>query len=115
MFVELFGPLIGLEDEWIAQGATPDELTLEAFDWDYVPIVRCGGNTGLRGGQKPVLLEETDEYRLERDALGRTMKMMKKAATLALPQDYPVTDMDSWLRVKPLYTFHESAHRLGRC
>ncbi|MEZ4640734.1 MAG: uroporphyrinogen decarboxylase family protein [Caldilineaceae bacterium] len=108
MFVELFGPLIGLEDEWIAQGATPDELTLEAFDWDYVPIVRCGGNTGLRGGQKPVLLEETDEYRLERDALGRTMKMMKKAATLALPQDYPVTDMDSWLRVKPLYTFHEA-------
>lgn len=107
MFVELFGPLIGLEDEWRAQGATEDELSLVAFDWDYVPIVRCGGNTGLRGGQKPMLLEETEEYRLERDALGRTMKMMKKAATIALPQDYPVTDMDSWLRVKPLYTFHQ--------
>lgn len=107
MFVELFGPLIGLEDEWAAQGATADELSLVAFDWDYVPIARCGGNTGLRGGQKPVLLEENEEYRLERDALGRTMKMMKKAATLALPQDYPVTDMDSWLRVKPLFTFHE--------
>jgi hypothetical protein len=107
MFVELFGPLIGLEDEWRAQGATADELSLVAFDWDYVPIVRCGGNTGLRGGQKPMLLEETEEYRLERDALGRTMKMMKKAATIALPQDYPVTDMDSWLRVKPLFTFRE--------
>jgi uroporphyrinogen-III decarboxylase len=107
MFVELFGPLIGLEDEWRAQGASEDELSLIAFDWDYVPIVRCGGKTGLRGGQKPMLLEETEEYRLERDALGRTMKMMKKAATIALPQDYPVTDMDSWLRVKPLYTFHE--------
>jgi hypothetical protein len=113
MFVELFGPLIGLEDEWIAQGATADELSLVAFDWDYVPIVRCGGNTGLRGGQKPMLLEETEEYRLERDALGRTMKMMKKSATIALPQDYPVTDMDSWLRVKPLFTFHEDRADCG--
>lgn len=107
MFVELFGPLIGLEEEWAAQGASPEELSLVAFDWDYVPVVRCGGNTGRRGGQKRVLLEETEEYRLERDELGRTMKMMKKSATIALPQDYPVTDMDSWLRVKPLFEFHE--------
>jgi hypothetical protein len=26
VFVELFGLLVGLEDEWRAQGATPDEL-----------------------------------------------------------------------------------------
>jgi hypothetical protein len=106
MFVELFGPLIGLEEEWLAQGASPEEVSLVAFDWDYVPIVRCGGNTGIHGGEQPRLLEETAEYRLERDALGRTMKMMKRVATLALPQDYPVTDMQSWLRVKPLFEFH---------
>jgi uroporphyrinogen-III decarboxylase len=105
MFVELFGPLVGLEEEWRAQGASLEEISLVAFDWDYVPIVRCGGNTGIHGGQTPRLLEETDEYRLERDALGRTMKMMKRVATLPLPQDYPVTDMESWLRVKPLFEF----------
>ncbi len=43
MFVELFGPLIGLEQEWRAQGATEDEINLTAFDWDYVPIVDFGG------------------------------------------------------------------------
>ena len=50
MFVELFGPLVGLEDEWRAQGATPDEISLEAFDWDYVPVLNCGGATGVFGG-----------------------------------------------------------------
>lgn len=49
MFVELFGPLIGLEDEWRAQGASEDEINLTAFDFDYVDIAQCGGNTGILG------------------------------------------------------------------
>ena len=43
MFVELFGPLIGLDEEWRKQGATEDEINMLAFDFDYVPIVGCGG------------------------------------------------------------------------
>ena len=58
MFVELFGPLVGLEDEWRAQGATAEELDMTAFDWDYVPVVPCGGNTHPLGAA-PVTLEET--------------------------------------------------------
>ncbi|HEY9075102.1 MAG TPA: uroporphyrinogen decarboxylase family protein [Anaerolineaceae bacterium] len=107
MFVELFGPLAGLEDEWRAQGATEDEINLTAFDWDYVPVVRCGGNTGMMSGFEKVVLEETPEYLVERDELGRTMKLPKGFATIALPLDFPVKDLDSWLKVKPLYAFSD--------
>ena len=30
-FMELFGPIIGLKEEWEAQGATPEELDFSAF------------------------------------------------------------------------------------
>ncbi len=107
MFVELFGPLVGLEAEWAAQGASQAEIDLVAFDWDYVPVVRCGGKTGIRGGLEKRIITETDEYLIERDELGRAMKLYKGVSTLPLPLDFPVKDMDSWLKVKPLYTFHE--------
>jgi hypothetical protein len=107
MFVELMGPLQGLEAEWAAQGASPAEIALVAFDWDYVPVVRCGGHTGLRGGLEPVLLEDTPDQSVWRDELGRTMKLIKQSATLPLPLDFPVRDMDTWLAVKPLFTFYE--------
>ena len=32
MFCELFGPLIGLEEEWQRQGASAKEIALTAFD-----------------------------------------------------------------------------------
>ena len=107
MFVELFGPLVGLEDEWRSQGAAEDELNMTAFCWDYVPRVDCGGLTGRLGGQTPKVLEETADHIVTRDELGRTMLLFKKTATLPLPQDYPVKDWESWQRVKPLFTFDE--------
>lgn len=107
MFVELFGPLVGLEDEWLAQGATPEELTLEAFDWDFVPVTGCGGATGVFGGPPSRILEETDEYVIRRDELGRTTKLIKRAATIPLPLDHPVHDMDSWQAIKPLFAWRE--------
>ena len=33
MFCELFGPLVGLDAEWRAQGASEDEISLRAFGW----------------------------------------------------------------------------------
>jgi len=104
MFVELFGTLVGLDDEWRAQGATEDEINLTAFDWDYVPIVDCGGHP-LPRGPAPVTLEETEEKLVQRDFLGRTLMLLKKTATHALPMDFHVRTMDDWLRVKPCYTF----------
>lgn len=107
MFVELFGPLIGLEQEWQYQGASLEELDLTVFDFDYVPVVECGGNTGLRGGVTPRIIEETAEHVIAIDAYGRKTKLCKGRATIALPMEYPVKDMDSWLKIKPWFQFHE--------
>lgn len=104
MFVELFGPLVGLEQEWRQQGATQDELDMVAFDWDYVPTIWCGGDCSPRGFAT-VVLEETEEYRIERDYLGRTSKLFKKTATIPLPLDFPVRNMDDWLKLKPMFQF----------
>jgi uroporphyrinogen-III decarboxylase len=108
MFVELFGPLIGLAEEWKSQGATDDEINMIAFDWDYVSIIGCGGNTGAIGGQKTITLEDNDEYIIQRDYLGRTVKLIKSVATIALPLDFPIKNMDDWQKLKPMFEYNES-------
>lgn len=107
LFTEIFGPLLGLKEEWEEQGATPEELDFSAFAY------RCearGGlpvKTGRNGGLPEVFIEETEEHKIWRDGLGRTMMLPKRVATLALPLDYPVRTMDDWLKIKPWYVFSE--------
>jgi hypothetical protein len=106
MFVELFGPLVGLEDEWRAQGAAPDEINLTAFEWDYVAVAWPGAQTGMwPPPEPPRTIEETAEHVIQVDGLGRTMKLCKGTATIALPLNYPVRTMDDWLRLKPLFEY----------
>ncbi len=105
LFTEIFGPIIGLKEEWLEQGATPEELDFSAFRYRCEQRIALPINTGRNGGTPEVLLEDNDEYRITRDSLGRTMKLCKSAATLALPLDHPVQDMDDWLKLKPWYTF----------
>ncbi len=105
LFTEIFGPIIGLKEEWEAQGATPAELDLSAFRYRAPARAGLGVHTGRLGGETPRVLEETAEHLLTRDELGRTMKLMKGVATLPLPLDYPVRTMDDWRRLKPLYEF----------
>jgi uroporphyrinogen-III decarboxylase len=107
MFSELFGLLVGLDKEWRAQGATAEELDLTGFDWDYVPYVECGGKTGVWTSGPPVTIYEDAETLLQRDGLGRTLKLCKTAATVPLPLDFPVRSMDDWLRLKPLLEFRD--------
>jgi len=108
LFAELMGPLVGLDDEWRSQGASEDEINLTAFGFDYVRRHHVGAATSFIGGAEPVTLEETDEYVIKRDHFGRRVKLCKQAATIPLPLDYPVTDMDSWLTLKGHYEFSES-------
>jgi uroporphyrinogen-III decarboxylase len=107
MFVELFGPLIGLPEEWRAQGASEDEIEMVAFDWDYVGRIGCGANTGPIDTRPSVVLEDTATHRIERDFLGRTLKLDKRTATIPLPLDYPVKTMDDWLRLKHHYVYRD--------
>ncbi len=107
LFTEIFGPLLGLKEEWVEQGAVPGELDFSAFRYrramdGYVPV-----NTGWIGGCEEEILEETDEYIISRDRMGRRMKLIKAAATLPLPMDYPVGNMDDWLKVRRHYEFSE--------
>jgi hypothetical protein len=113
IFVELFGPLVGLEDEWRAQGASEDEIDMTAFGFDYVRRHSVGVNTGMMGGYEEVWIEETRDHVIGRDRYGRRVKMFKSASTIAHPLDYPVTDMDSWLKVKPWYTYSEQRFAPG--
>lgn len=108
LFTELFGPIIGLKEEWEAQGASPQELDFSAFPYRCQASGGIPVNLGYRGGLPEQVLEETDEHKIYRDAMGRTMHLPKRVATLALPLDFPVKNMDDWLKVKPHYVFSEA-------
>lgn len=107
LFTEIFGPLLGLKEEWAAQGASPEELDLSAFSFRRYQYGGIPVATGWTGGEKEQLLEETEDYVLFRDRLGRRMQLFKKSATLPLPLDYPVQTMEDWRRVKEHYAFSE--------
>jgi uroporphyrinogen-III decarboxylase len=107
MFSELFGPLIGLAEEWRDQGAGEDEIAMVGFDWDHVPYVDCGGACGAFGTPAAVPIEDTEAYRIERDYLGRTVKLCKGTATIPLPLDFPVRTMDDWRRLKRYFEFDQ--------
>lgn len=107
LFTEIFGPLIGLKEEWEAQGATPEELDFSAFRY------RCEGrgmipvNTGRNGGYLEEAIAESDDLKVWRDGLGRVMTLAKGRSTLPIPKSHPVRTMDDWLRIKPWYAFSE--------
>ena len=107
MFCELFGPLLPLEAEWRRQGASEKEISMVAFDWDYVLKTELAVNTGAMTGLTDVILEDNDEITLLIDSKGRKSKLIKQSATIPLPLEFPVETMDDWLKIKHWYTFRE--------
>jgi uroporphyrinogen-III decarboxylase len=106
MLCELMGLLIGLDKEWIAQGAQAEELDLSGFGFDYVDALELG-NTGAVHTRKEEIIEDTHEYVIYRDTWGRTVKLIKATSTLPLPVAYPVKTMDDWLKMKPMFEYAE--------
>ena len=106
LFTEIFGPLIGLKDEWAAQGATAGELDLSAYQWRCPAYGHLPVNTGFAGGCEEEILEETEDHLIGRDAMGRTVKLSKKCSTIALPMTHPVRNMDDWRAYKHHYEFN---------
>jgi hypothetical protein len=105
LFTSLFGLLVGVDDEWRAQGATEDEVSLKAFDFDVIPRPRIPVATGRIRGLPEEIVEDNEDFYIKRDSLGRRIKLFKKSATIPLPLDYPVTDMDSWRKMKHMYEY----------
>lgn len=105
-FAELFGPLLGLEKEWLDQGATPQEASLRAYGLDHLGVHHIGVHTGMRGGETQVL-EDTEIHRITRDAYGRRQKLIKSSATIPLPMDFPVEGARDWEEsFRDRYTWH---------
>lgn len=108
MFTQLFGPLIGLNQQWRAQGASEDEISLKAFGWDSVKYAWVPFHTGARSGIKERILEENDRERISIDSLGRKMRLSKQCATLALPFSYPVQTPEDFEKIRGWFDFDES-------
>ena len=105
-FTELFGPLIGLPEQWREQGATEAEIDLSAFDWDHIDRVGCGGNTAALPLCEPEVIREDERMRITRTPLGGISQLDKTTATIGLPLEYPVTTADDWHgRVKQAFAF----------
>lgn len=107
MLTELFGPLSALEREWRAQGVAEDEINLSAFGLDAVKKIDLPIRLGIDSPLQPVVLEDTPEYQIKKDAYGRTTKLIKATASIALPLSYPVETMEDWLAIKPYYTYSD--------
>jgi hypothetical protein len=115
LFTEIFGPLVGLKEEWRRQGATEAELDLSAFRYRRpaqggVPV-NAGGWMGATCEE--AVLEDTQDHVIARDVRGRTLKVYKHSATLPLPLDYPVKTMEDWRRLRGHYAFSEDRFAPG--
>ncbi len=113
LFTEPFGPIVGLKEEWAAQGATPEEINMSAFRYRHPAEGHIPINTGWLGAEEEEILEETDEAIIARDHYGRRVKLPKGFATLPLPLDYPVHTMEDWLKIKHHYEFSEERFAPG--
>jgi len=103
VFVEMFGPLVGLPEEWRSQGASEAEISLDAFAFDSVEVHWLGNSAAIGAGTPSVELDTPDE-RIEVDAFGRRMRLLKKSATIPLPVNHPVITMDDWLQISDCLT-----------
>jgi hypothetical protein len=107
-FAELFGPLVGLPEEWRAQGASEEEIDLTAFMFDRLHLANCGVNTGYLHPMEEVVLQENEGEVIVRDSMGRTSKLRKGFATIGLPMDWPVKTMADWQALRHQYAYHPS-------
>ncbi|MDR3711122.1 MAG: uroporphyrinogen decarboxylase family protein [Capsulimonadaceae bacterium] len=113
LFTEIFGPLLGLKEEWRAQGATEAEIDMSAFRYRRPKTAGIAVNAGLVDALPEAILSEDDDYLVGRDGYGRTVRLSKGAATLPLPENHPIQTMDDWLAFKHRYAYTPERFRAG--
>ena len=106
MFSELFGPIVGLAEDWKKQGATEDMVKMRAFAFDYVPYYNLGN---LDSVHRPadIVLTDTPTHYVGIDHYGRRVRMDKRTSTIALPETYPVETMADWLKIKHMFEYDD--------
>jgi uroporphyrinogen-III decarboxylase len=106
LFTELFGPLVGLKEEWASQGARPEELDFSGFHYRDARVGGVAAHLGWMGGEERIL-EDTPDHTLGIDQMGRRVLLVKQSASLPHALEYPVKNREDWLRVKQHYEFSE--------
>ncbi len=107
MFSELFGPIVGLAEEWRAQGATEDMINMHGFSFDYVPYYKLGEMDSIHR-PKDIVIEEDDLHYVGIDHYGRRVRMDKRTSTIPLPENYPVETMEDWEKIKHMFLYEDS-------
>ena len=74
MFVELFGPLVGLEEEWRAQGADAGELRRGVFAGKAQIMSDHGAERGLPLIAAAAEVSSSREYEIPANAASRTAR-----------------------------------------
>ena len=94
-----FGLMPGLLDEWHDQGLPAEVQTpaqVKAY-FGFAPYAqRLPLFTGLEPPFETKILEQTDEYCISIDNMGRTNKVIYSASSLPRALDFPVKDWDTW-------------------
>ncbi len=106
MFSELFGPIVGLSEEWRAQGATEEMIAIRGFAFDYVPYYNLGNLDSIHR-PKEVIIEDNERYYVAIDHYGRRVRMDKGTSTIPLPENYPVETMDDWRKIKHMFEYDD--------
>ena len=105
-FTELFGPLTGMKEAWEEQGATQEELDFSAFEYRVPEYFFIPVNAERMNKERKEISNDGKIIRYM-DDIGRTLELQLGYATIPLPLNYPVKNMDDWLKIKPKYEFSE--------
>jgi len=113
-FRHAYGLMPGVLEQWYAEGL-PSSVKTRQDIYEYFGFPVRSQALPLRIAFDPPfdakVLEETDEYCIAVDWMGRTTKVLKEYASLPLALDFPVKDAATWQDYKRRLTF--SAERIG--
>jgi hypothetical protein len=112
LYGETLGPMVGLKDEWKAQGASDAELDLSAFEYREPLKYDCGIFTGYYGPDQSEIISLTDEEIYYKNYMGIRHRVVRASSTLGMPLEWPVKSRADWESVKQYYAF--CPERIGK-
>lgn len=113
-FRHAYGLMPGVLDSWHEQGL-PRTVKTDKDIYEYFGFPGKGMALPVHPGFDPPfetrILEETEEYRIEIDKMGRRVKLIKTSSTIPLAMEFPVRDEKTWQDYKRRLGFSKS--RIG--
>lgn len=107
LYRETLGPLIGVKEDWRADGASEAEIDLSAFDYQEALYYDCGVFTGYYGPDLSEIISNDEKELVYRNFMGIRHKLVKASSTIGHPMAFPIKTWTDWERIKPRYQFSE--------